>query len=539
MANSEYYLNNPNLKRAGVQIAFTKEQIEEYKKCKRDPIYFIEKYVQVVHVDFGLIPLILRDFQKNIVTTIHNNRKVIVKAARQSGKTTTFAGYLCHYIIFNDNKVCAILANKEETAKEILSRVKLAYENLPQWLKHGIAEGGWNETDIKLENGSKIYARSTSSAAIRGYSINWLILDEFAFVPTNIAEDFFTSVYPTISSGQTTKITVISTPNGMNHFYKMWTEAEKGKNGFKHIAVNWREVPGRDDAWAEEQKVILTPHKFRQEMECVFIGSSLTLIDGAKLSAIPFITEIYDKSNFKCYEKPFKGNQAKNLLPSVYFISVDVARGRYGDYSSFVIIDVSELPYRVAGRFRDNNISPMHFPNLIQRYAEEYNNAPVLVEINDAGGEVANILMHDLEYENVIMSDKKGKISNWGGNAQPGLFTSKRTKRIGCEYFKALVEHDQIVINDYDILFEMSNFVSNKRGSYSADEGQHDDLVMPLVNFSYVTTQETFKELTDTQLRERLFNEKVKAIEDQMTPFGFIESGVEYWEDREGKYLNF
>lgn len=529
------YLNNPNLKSAGVPMAWTKQQVAEYTKCRDNPEYFIEQYVQVVHVDKGLIPLHLFPFQREIIQAIHNNRKVIVKAARQSGKTTTFAGYLCHYIIFNDAKICAILANKEETAIEILGRVKLAYELLPKWMQQGIVPGGWNKGDIALENGSKIYARATSSAAIRGYSINMLILDEFAFVPPNVAEEFFTAVYPTISSGVTTKIIIVSTPNGMNHFYKIWAEAEKKLNGFKTINVHWSDVPGRDQAWADDQKATLGPHKFRQEMEVVFIGSSMTLIDGAKLSAIPFIPASYEEAHFKIYEKPKKGDPQKGIPPNTYILVADVARGHYGDYSAFSIIDISELPYKVVARYRDNSISPMFFPNIILKRATEYNMAHVLIEINDAGGEVANILMYEMEYDAVIMSDKKGKVSNWGGGANPGLWTSKKTKRLGCEYLKAMIEHDQLVINDYDILFELSNFVSNKRGSYSADEGQHDDLVMGLVNFSYLTSQPTFKELADVSMRDRIFNEKMRAIEDELTPFGFIEDGHE----QEGQLLNF
>lgn len=514
---SDSYLNNPRIKSAGVVIPFTKQQVDEYLKCKDDPIYFIENYIKIVNVDKGLIPFLLHDYQRDVIKMIHNNRHVIMKMARQVGKTTTLCAYLVHYIIFNDNKVCAILANKEKIAREILSRIKLAYEHLPKWMQQGVVT--FNKGDIELENGSKVIASSTSSSAVRGYSINFLVLDEFAFVPQNTAEEFFTSVYPTISSGKTTKIAIVSTPCGMNLFWKIWTEAVNGTNGFVYKNVHWAEVPGRDEKWAKEQKAILGEQKFRQEMEVEFLGSANTLISGVKLASLPFITPIAQTPYLNVYEHPAHKH--------AYLVTADVSRGKLQDYSAFTVIDITSLPYKIVARYKDNGISTMLYPNVIYRVATEYNKANVLLEINDAGGEVANILMYDLEYENVLLSNKKGVVTTWGNGGEPGLYTSKKTKRIGCEYLKSLVENDQIILNDYDVIFELSNFISNGRGSYVADEGKQDDLTMTLVNFSYITTQPIFKDLNDLNLRERIFQEHMKSLEEDLLGGFFVSDGHE------------
>ena len=219
------YLGNANLKAAGIELEFTKEQVSEYVKCAKNPDYFIREYVKVVSLDKGLVPFDLYSYQEDLVNTIHGNRFIIAKLPRQSGKSTTIVSYILHYVLFNQNMNVAILANKQATAREILSRLKMAYEYLPLWLQQGIIE--WNKGSIELENGSKIIASSTSASAIRGGSFNLIFLDEFAHVPNNIAEEFFSSVYPTITSGQTTKVLMVSTPNGLNLFYYFWKNANR------------------------------------------------------------------------------------------------------------------------------------------------------------------------------------------------------------------------------------------------------------------------------------------------------------------------
>jgi hypothetical protein len=515
------YNANPNLKAAGVPVPFSADQVEEYIKCKNDPIYFIENYIKIVSIDKGLVPFKLHEYQKKMILGFHENRKVIVRAARQIGKTTTVAAYFCYYILFHDNKTLAILANKASTAREILSRVQMAYEHLPKWLQQGVTT--WNKGDLELENGSRIIAASTSSSAIRGYSINILFLDEFAFVPTNLADEFFTSVYPTISSGETSKIFVASTPKGMNHFYKMWTEAEEGINGFHHLFVHWSDVPGRDKKWGDDQRRVLGEIKFAQEMDCEFLGSSDTLISGTKLRNIPFIQPIYlsDTQDFTIFQKPVPGNN--------YVMTVDTSRGTSQDYSAFTIVDVSKVPYTVVAKYRNNTISSMLYPNVVFKIAKQYNDAWVLVESNDVGAQVADILYHEMEYENTLMSNKD-TVTNWGSSGL-GIRTTNKVKRIGCSTLKTLIEEDKLVINDYDILFELSNFIS-KGGTYKADDGYNDDLAMCLVLFSYLTTQPIFKELGDEDLRQKLFEDKMRQIEEELTPIGFFDDGREPEEEK-------
>jgi hypothetical protein len=523
LSNVKGYNANPNLKAANVSISFTSEQAEEYVRCATDPIYFIEKYVKIVTIDKGLTPLILHDYQKEMIAAFKDDRKVVVRAARQIGKTTTVAAFFTWYIIFNDNKTAAILANKAATAREILSRVQLAYEHVPHWMKQGVVT--WNKGDIELENGSRIIASATSSSAIRGYTINLLFLDEFAFVPGNIAEEFFTSVYPTISSGTTSKILIASTPNGMNHFFKMWTEAEEGINHFRHIFVHWSAVPGRDDKWADDQRKVLGNVKFAQEMDCDFIGSSNTLISSTVLKNIPFRMPIHTNSYLSVYEKPSSGNK--------YVITVDVCRGGGLDYSAFVVFDISQMPYKIVAKYRNNMITSMAYPAIIHQMAIAYNEAWVLVENNDAGKQVVDILYHDLEYENTLMSNKD-VVSIWGARTL-GLMTTRKTKAIGCDTVKSLIEENKLIINDYEILFELSNFVV-KGVSFAAAAGYNDDLVMCLVNFGYLTTQPVFKDFSDDDMREQMIQEKMRMAEDELTPFGFINDGLE---DDESQPVNF
>ena len=320
--NSINYLGNPNLKKTNVTVDFEQGQVEEYIKCQNDPLYFIKTYMKIVTVDDGLVDFNLWDFQEDMIRNFCDNRFVICKMPRQTGKSTTIIAYLLHYVLFNQDVRVGILANKGNTARELLSRLQLAYEHLPLWLQQGVEE--WNKGNIELENGSKILASSTSSSAIRGGTFNIIFLDEFAFVPDHISEEFFRSVYPTISSGKTTKVLIVSTPNGMNQFYKMWINAEEGKSDYVPIDVHWSKVPGRDDEWKEQTIRNTSEDQFRVEFETEFIGSVDTLISPSKLRNLVFREPIYKKDNLHVWETPQPGR--------VYFVSVDVARGVQQDY---------------------------------------------------------------------------------------------------------------------------------------------------------------------------------------------------------------
>ena len=514
------YLGNSLLKASGVPLNFTKDEIEEYLKCADNPIYFIESYCKIVTLDHGLQPFKLYDCQKNKVKIIHENRKVILMEGRQQGKTTTSAAYILWYTLFQGSKTVAILANKATAAREVLYRYQIMYENLPTWLQQGVTT--WNKGDIALENGSIVFTAATSASGIRGKSVNLLYVDEAAIIPNNVAEQFFTSVYPTISAGETTKILLSSTPLGYNHFWKFWNDAENDRNGFVNLFIPYWEIPGRDEAWASEQRRLLGELKFNQEVLCNFLGSSLTLIASdsiAQMSASPIL---YQKDGLDIYQSVEKDH--------AYCIVADTAKGVGGDYSAFQILDITKMPYRIVGKYRNNEISPLLYPSVLYRIGKEYNEAYVLIEINSSE-QVAEILYAEYEYENIISVSRtpQGQVVNggFGGNkTQLGVITDKKVKRIGCSNFKSLVEEKKLIINDADTISEISTFIE-KRNSYSADEGYHDDLVMPLVLFSWLTTNSYFKELTNINIRKELYEARIKMIEEEVTPFGFINNGDE------------
>jgi len=519
--SNDVYLGNPNLKKAGTPIQFTKKQIDEWIKCKNDPIYFAMNYIKIISLDEGLVPFKMYDFQKEILQDFHENRFNIAKLPRQTGKSTTVVAYLLYYAIFFDSVNIGILANKASTARELLGRLQLAYENLPKWMQHGILV--WNKGNVELENGSKILAASTSASAVRGMSFNILFLDEFAFVPNHVAEQFFASVYPTITSGKSTKVIIISTPNGMNHFYKMWEDARRGKNDYVTNEVHWSQVPGRDAKWKEETIKNTSPRQFAQEFECDFLGSADTLISPAKLQTIPFADPIASNAGLDVYERVEKDHE--------YIITVDVARGIGGDYSAFVVFDITTMPYKIVAKYRNNEIKPVLFPSVIFQVCKEYNNPYVLVEVNDIGDSIAATLNYDLEYPNVLMCAMRGRAGQIvgqgfsGNKTQLGVKMSVTVKKIGCANLKAIIEEDKLLFNDFQIFQELTTFVQKKQ-AWEADEGYHDDLVMCMVLFAWLVMQEYFKEMTDQDVRRRIYDEQRNQIEQDMAPFGFIDDGM-------------
>ena len=518
---AETYLGNPNLKAVGQNVEWTEESIKEYKKCWEDPEHFIQNYVRVVHVDKGLISFDMYPYQKKMINTFINDRCVICKMPRQTGKSTTIISFLLHYILFNESVNCAILANKLATARELLSRLQLAYEHLPKWMQQGVVV--WNKGNIELENGSKILAAATSSSAVRGSSFNIIFLDEFAHVPNNIADQFFTSVYPTISSGETTKVFIVSTPLGLNMFYKLWVDAEEGRNNYTPIDVHWAEVPGRDEKWKQETIKNTSELQWNQEFECEFIGSTLTLIAPSKLRTMTFKNPIHSRNGFDIFEEP-KPNK-------MYCVIADTAQGKEQDYSALSVFDISEIPYRQVAKYRDNTISPMLYPNVIYQIGMQYNTAWLLVEVNDVGANVAETLHFELEYENIMMCSMHGRAGQklgggFGKNAQLGIRTSKQLKRIGCAALKDMIETDKLIIYDFDTLAELTTFAS-KHNSYEAEEGSHDDLAMTLVIFAWLVQQQYFKDLTDLDIRKQMYKDQMEALEQDMLPFGIIDDGHE------------
>jgi len=436
--------------------------------------------------------------------------------------TTTVVSYLLHYIVFNDNVNVGILANKASTSREILSRLQLSYENLPKWMQQGIVS--WNKGSLELENGSKIIAASTSASAVRGMSFNIIFLDEFAFVPNHIADDFFASVYPTISSGKSTKVIVVSTPKGMNHFYRMWHDAERGKNSFVATEVHWSEVPGRDEEWKAQTIANTSEEQFRAEHLCEFLGSVGTLINPSKLKILVYDDPIKRSKGLDVYENPIEDHS--------YLITVDVARGMGNDYSAFVVFDITEFPYRVVAKYKNNEIRPMLFPSIINEVARGYDNAWLLIEVNDIGDQVANILHYDLEYDNILMCSMRGRAGQLVGSgfsgkkSQLGVRTTAAVKKLGCSNLKLLIEDDKLFVNDYDIISELTTF-AQRHNSFEAEEGCNDDLVMCLVIFAWLVAQEYFKEMTNNDIRKRIYEEQKNQIDQDMSPFGFISDGLE------------
>tara|TARA_B100000965_G_scaffold15412_1_gene11601 strand:+ start:2611 stop:4254 length:1644 start_codon:yes stop_codon:yes gene_type:complete len=519
---SEIYLGNPNLKKANTPIEFTQENIEEYLKCKDDPVYFAQNHVKIVTLDHGLQPFKTYDFQEKLIKNFYKNRFNICKMPRQTGKSTTVISFLLHHVVFNDSVNIGILANKASTARELLSRLQIAYENLPKWMQQGILS--WNKGSLELENGSKILAASTSASAVRGMSFNILFLDEFAFVPNHIADAFFSSVYPTITSGKSTKVIIVSTPHGMNHFYRMWHDAENGTNDYIPTDVHWSQVPGRDEKWKKQTIKNTSEQQFKIEFECEFLGSVDTLIAPSKLKTLIYDNPIQRNAGLDVYEPPKKKHD--------YVMTVDVARGVGNDYSAFIIVDITEFPHRVVAKYRNNEIKPMLFPNIIWEVARKYNEAFILCEVNDIGDQVASILQYDLEYQNLLMCAMRGRAGQQvgqgfsGTKTQLGLKMSKTVKKVGSLNLKALVEENKLIFNDYEIISELTTFIS-KHNSFEAEEGCNDDLAMCLVLYAWLVAQDYFKELTDQDVRKRIYQEQKNQIEQDMAPFGFINDGLD------------
>jgi len=532
MPRYEGYQGNPNLPREDYIHSFTQHEVDEYIKCANDPVYFATKYIKIVNVDRGLMPFEMWDFQREMLTTFHENRFSICKLPRQVGKTTTSVAYLLHYILFNEMATVAILANKSATAREIMGRLQLAFEYLPRFLQQGVKE--WNKGSIELANGSRCLADSTSGSSVRGKTFNVIFLDEFAFVPNNIAEAFFNSTYPTISSGNTTKVIIVSTPNGLNLFYKMWTMAIEKKSDYIPIEIHWSMVPGRTQEWKEQIIRNTSEEQFRQEFETEFIGSTNTLIHPSKIRSLVFKNPIARDGDMVIYEMP--------QPERTYVLIADVAEGQGLDFSTFSIIDVTEIPYRQIAKYRNNKITPLLFPTVILTAARKFNDAFVLVEINSIGLQVADILHNELAYENLIkIRTAKGKqgqqvTPGYTKQMQFGVKTSTQTKKIGCANLKSLIENDKLIINDEHTIMELTTFSANKQ-SFAAEEGNNDDLVMTLVNFGWLTAQRYFKESINIDIRRVLQEEQLKIMDQDIVPFGIIDNGLEddYEKDDKGE----
>jgi len=523
------YRGSQTLKRTGIPISWTPDRISEYIKCKDDPIYFAENYIKVVNSDEGAVLIKLFDYQKEMIMSMKDNRFTIIATSRRAGKSTAVCAFILWYVTFHADKTVAVLSNKGETSREILGKIQYAHHELPMWIKQGTKE--WHKGSMALENNSRVIASATSKDAIRGYNIDILFLDEAAHID-NWAE-FYTSVYPTISSGQKSKIVMVSTPKGLNHFHEIWSLAEKGKNGFHPIKVTWQQVPffKNNPKWREETLATLNfdSQKFDQEYAVAWLGSSGTLIAGWRLEELKdeYTLPLIDKNGLRQFAKPEKDH--------VYICVCDVSEGKGLDYSAFHIIDITKLPYTQVCSFNDNMITPYDYAEVILHTAKSYNEANVLIENNGIGASVADILSYDLEYENILHTRSAGRLGkqiSFGYNkaTEKGIKTTKPVKALGCSMLKLLVEQHQLVIHDYGTIQELFTF-SRKKDSYEAEPGKHDDMVMPLVHFAWLTEQSYFKELNDINTLSKLRDKTDEQMMDEMLPFGFRNDGREDMED--------
>lgn len=526
------YLGNERLKRVGIELSYTEEQVAEILKCTEDPVHFIKTYVKIVNVDHGLVPFNMWNFQEDMVREFHNNRFCIAKMPRQVGKTTTTVGYMLWCVLFQEEYTVGILANKGQLAQDILGKIQKAYEYLPIWLQQGIIT--WNKRSLELENGSKIFAYATSAAGVRGGTYNLIFLDEFAFVPHNMATEFFTSTYPVISSGKTSKVIIVSTPNGLNLFYKMWKDATEGRSNYKTLEVHWSQVPGRDFLWKEETIRNTSEEQFRQEFETEFIGSTATLISGSKLKTLAYSNPVESQEGLDVFIRPQPGR--------MYIACVDPSEGVEQDYSTINVLDVTEMPYVQVAKYRSNKIPLLFLPTIIYSLAKKYNEAFVLIETNSIGKQVVDIMHYDLEYENIYKVENhhiKGQSISGGFKraASFGVRTTKSVKKIGCANLKTLVENDKLIVHDFDTIAEMNTF-SRYLDTYRAEEGNNDDLVMGLVLFAWLVAQSYFRESTNIDVRKIMLEENNMLVDEDLTPVGIIDNGLqpEEYDDGQDKW---
>ena len=498
---NEGYLGNNLIKRAGVETKYTKDEIEEYQKCSQDPTHFIEKYTQIISLDEGLVPFNLRGYQENLINHFNDNRFSVVLAARQSGKSITSCAYLLWYLLFTPEVTVAILANKGAIAREMVSRIVTMLETVPFFLQPGVKI--LNKGNIEFGNDSKLVAAATSSSSIRGMSINMLYLDEFAFVED--AETFYTATYPVITSGKDSKVIITSTANGVgNMFHKIYESAVHGNSEYKSFLINWFDVPGRDEEWKKMTIANTSEAQFEQEYGNSFLGTGNTLINADTLLGLRAIDPDWHKDNVNVYERPKYGH--------TYITTVDVSQGRGIDYSTFSIFDVTAKPFKQVCTFRDNMISPMLFPDLINKYCRPYNESLVIIENNAEGSMVATQLHYDIEYPNVF-------VQGMTKSTDIGITMSRKIKRVGCSTLKELLEENRLTVVDRYTITELMTYV-NKGSSFEADRGYHDDMVMNCVLFSWFVTTDFFTNLTDTAVKDLLYAEQQKLIEDDMLPAG-------------------
>lgn len=508
------YLGKPNLKRAYVKTSYTKEMMQEWLKCRNDILYFARNYCVITHIDFGTIRINLYDYQEELLELLANNRLSVANQSRQQAKTTTTQIFLAHYLIFNEDKNAGVLAHKHQMSVEVLDRTKQIIEFLPEFLQPGIVE--WNKGSIELDNRCKLTAYAASPDATRGNQFSLIYMDECGFIE-NFSE-VWKQVLPTISSGRRQKLIITQTPNGLNHFYDIVDKAKRGKNDFALMEVLWYDVTPRlydnngkfDDGlqFVKQQISQQQVEAYLQEFCCRFLGAANTLINGFTLSKLEWIDKIQE--DFIKYKEPEKDHK--------YIMAVDCAEGRDLDYSVAQIIDVTKMPFEQVAIYRQNKVQPLLLPQILMTKAMEYNNAWVYIELNSVGYQVAKDLYIDLEYENVIVDQSKDL----------GMKQTKRTKALGCQMLKDLIEKRKLILYDKETILELRDFVQ-KGQSYEARIDAHDDTVMALVVFQYLATQDRFNDYLETEYNfvDQMFKEELSELENYHQIIFAIQDGVD------------
>jgi hypothetical protein len=534
LPENEGFRGNLNLKRANTLVSISPEQQMEWVKCSLDPIYFIENHMKVVSKG-KKVSFKLYDWQREVVLSYKNNNRTILGTCRQAGKSTTTVGFILWLILFSSEenpKTIAILANKADVAQEMVQRLQYAYEHVPLWMQQGIKQGGWNKTSIILENGSRVFSAATSRDSISGFTIDFLMIDEVAKIED--WKDFWTASSQTLANNPDAKIAMISTPFGLNHFHDFWEAANfkdaenqetRAKwNGYYPFKITWDMIPGRDEAWKQQTLADLgfDLQQFRQEQEVEFLGSSYTLLSGSSLEKMKAGLQepVWYDDNLKKYENP--------IADHLYMLVADVSRGKGLDYSAFIVIDVTSLPFRQVCVYRSNVTTPIDYAQVIGHVAKAYNNAHCLIEINDIGSQVVDALFDDYEYENLFRTTTVGgrsgkRLTTSGDKSEPGIKTTLPTKNQGCYLLKLLVEQGRLEIVDRNTFNELAVF-SKKNKSWEAEEGKTDDLSMCCVLFGWLSEQLYFKELTNIDTIEHLRDSDDDDIMEMIAPCFHAES---------------
>lgn len=508
--------NDAGKKSKDCELPLTQDHIDEYTYCAYHPIYTIRNYFKIINIDHGLVNFKLYDFQEQLVKNFFFNNRLLAMFSRQSGKTSTIAACLLFYSSFNKDKNIGIIANKKSTANEVLERIKLMYIHLPNWLKPGIVK--WNEGTIEFDNGCKIITSATTATSIRGKSLAVLYIDEISHIGKKMWDAFYKSTFPVISSSKLAKIAITTTPNGKDHFYYMWQDAIKGNSSFVTQKVRWYEIPGRDEEWKKKALAELGNNleSFGQEYLVEFLSASIEYISLERLEQYEQMISppkaIDSNLKLNIFEQP----QDKHS----YIMTVDVSEGKGLDHQALAIVDCSEMPLKIVATLKNNKIDTIQYASIIYQLALKYNEAHIIIENNFS--DVAKDLWFNYEYTNIINMNLRKQENRQGKYFEIGLRTTPKTRRIGEEYFKHLVENDKIILNDIRIIKELNNLEFNEaRKRFEPRDTQiNDDLWAALKGFSYIAKTMFFEAMLKNGSALQLFkvnSEDEQSIQDNLS----------------------